>query len=119
MTKLILATRNADVTGLFESAFRAALAAAGATAVQVNVDDDAVGPALRFGPGEPVTALVSLWAPDGGDSLIDLVATAAGEPAIHAYRVSERVRLDPIPVEDGARADVLAQVAILRRPESM
>jgi hypothetical protein len=119
VTKLILATRSTDVSGLLDPAFRGALAAAGATAVQVNVDDDAVGPALRFGPGEPITALVSLWTPGLGREPIELVAEAAGDRAVHAYRVTERVRLDPIPVEDGVRADVLAQVAILRRPESM
>jgi hypothetical protein len=85
----------------------------------VNVDDAAVSPALRFGPGEPITALVSAWTERDPAALTGVVAEAAGDPAPHAYRVGERVRLDPLPVPDGARSDVLAQVALLRRPASM
>lgn len=121
MTKLILALHGADLDDRLRGpSLRAALAAAGASAVQVNLDDAAVAPAMmRFGPAEPVTALVSVWT--GGDpgAAIACVAAAAGEPVPHAYRVSERVRLDPLPVPDGARADVLANIALLRRPESM
>ncbi|GAA0234893.1 EthD domain-containing protein [Cryptosporangium japonicum] len=98
---------------------RGALGAVGVTALQVNVDDGPVAAALRFGPGAPVTALVTAWT--GGDpgAVVATVAAAAGEAEPHAYRVSERVRLDPAPVPDGERADVFAQVALLRRPASM
>ncbi|SHN48173.1 EthD domain-containing protein [Cryptosporangium aurantiacum] len=120
MRKLIVVLHRAELGArLLAAPFRKALAAAGSTAVQVNLDDADVAPALRFGPGEPVTALVSIWT--GGDpgDAVTAVAEAAGEPVPHAYRVTERVRLDPAAVPDGARADAFAQVALLRRPTSM
>jgi hypothetical protein len=117
VTKLIAALHGADLANHLTSAtFREALAATGATAVQVNLDDADVAPAMRFGPGEPITAVVSVWDADT-DAALALLADL--EPGVHAYRVTERVRLDPVPVPDGARADVLANVAVLRRPASM
>jgi len=120
VTKLIFAVHgSADLDSLTDKPFRDALAAAGATAVQLNVDDDAVAPALRFGPGEPIAALISVWTTGDVAAAITAVATASADPDLHAYRVSERVRLDPAPMPDGVRSDVMAQVALLRRPESM
>ncbi|GGL02554.1 EthD domain-containing protein [Nocardia jinanensis] len=121
MTKVILALHVTDPeTRLSAPAFRTALATGGATAVQLNLDDADVAPAaMRFGPGEPITALVSVWT--GGDpaDAVRTVADAAEESALHAYRVREHVRLDPVPVPDGVRCDALVNVALLRRPESM
>jgi hypothetical protein len=118
--KLIVALHGADLDArLCTPPFRAALAGLGASTVQVNLDDAAVAPALRFGPGAPITALVSLWTEGDPAGAIGVVAETAEEPAPHAYRVTERVRLDPAPVGDGVRCDVLAQVALLRRPAAM
>ncbi|GAB2827990.1 EthD domain-containing protein [Actinocorallia aurea] len=120
VTKVVLALHGASLGERLDAAsFREALAAVGATGVQVNLDDADVAPALRFGPGEPITALVSVWT--GGDpaDAVAVVAKAADEPQPHAYRVTERVRLDPAPVPDGVRADVCAQIAVLRRPAAM
>lgn len=120
MTKLIFAVHGSENTpALFEDSFREALSAVGASAVQVNVDDDAVAPALRFGPGEPITALISVWTDGEESATIDVVAAAVNDPTLHAYQVTERVRLDPAPTPDGARSHVMAQVALLRRPETM
>ncbi|NYJ02447.1 hypothetical protein HNR19_003145 [Nocardioides thalensis] len=123
MPKLILALHGADLADLADMlvspAFRHRLAEAGATAVQVNIDDEAVAPALRFGPGEPVTAVVSVWTDRDPLTAIAAVVDAADEPDLHAWRVTEKVRLDPLPAPDGERADVYAQVALLRRPDSM
>lgn len=88
----------------------------GASRLQVNLDDADVAPAMRFGPGEPIVALVSTWDADPARVLDVLGET---DPGLHAYRVTERVRLDPAPVPDGERLDVLANVAILRRPADM
>lgn len=118
MDKLIFALHGDDLgPTLTGSGLRDRLAAAGATAVQVNLDDPAVAEAMRFGPGEPVTAVVSVWS--SGDPALIVEALQEIEPAVHAYRVSERVRLDPVPVPNGTRSDVLANVAILRRPATM
>ncbi|MFI5717689.1 hypothetical protein [Nocardia sp. NPDC051750] len=121
MTKLILALHGAGLGAwLCAPAFRESLAAGGATAVQVNLDDADVAPAtMRFGPAEPITALVSVWTDGDPAAAISTVAHAADEPALHAYRVGERVRLDPVPVPDGSRCDALVNVALLRRPESL
>ena len=98
---------------------RDALAAAGATAVQVNLDDADVAPAMRFGPGEPIGAVISAWTGGPVDAVVGAVTDAANGAHVDAYLVSERVRLDPAPVPDGTRSDVLAQVALLRRPDGM
>jgi hypothetical protein len=120
MTKLMLALHRPDVgTALLSDSFRHNLAATGASALQVNLDDEEVAPAMRFGPAEPITAVVSVWTEENPAAVIAAIAEAAEEPQPHAYSVTERVRLDATPVPDGTRSDVLAQVAVLRRPESM
>lgn len=120
MTKLILVVHGAGRTAaLFDGSFREALRAAGASTVQVNVDDAEVADALRFGPGEPVSALVSVWTQGAPADIVSQVSAATDDPHLHAYRVTERVRLDPAPMPDGVRSDVLAQVALLRRPAEM
>lgn len=121
MAKLIIALHGTDIGDRFHTPeFREALAAGGANAVQVNLDDAEVAPAsMRFGPGEPITALVSVWTDGDPATIVSAVADAAGDPAPHAYRVHEHVRLDPLPVPDGTRCDALANIALLRRPEAM
>jgi hypothetical protein len=120
VTKLVLALHRPDVgRALLSESFRQQLAATGATALQLNLDDADVASALRFGPADPITAVVSVWTDEDPDAVIAAIAEAADELEPHAYRVTERVRLDPAPVPDGTRSDVLAQVALLRRPETM
>lgn len=120
MTKLILAVHGPERTSaLFDVGIRDALRAAGATAIQVNVDDADVADALRFGPAEPVAALVSVWTEGAAADIVRQVSEVTGDPHLHAYRVTERVRLDPAPTPDGVRSAVMAQVALLRRPEDM
>jgi hypothetical protein len=120
MVKVMLALHRPDVGAtLLGGDFRDTLAAAGVAALAVNVDDAEVGPALRFGPAGPISALVSVWTSDDPGDIVTTIAKAVDEPALHAYRVTEKVRLDPQPVADGVRLDALAQVAVLRRPEHM
>jgi hypothetical protein len=119
MTKLVLAIHGDDVGPiLLGPDLRQALAAAGATALQVNVDDEAVVPAMRLHAAQPLSAVVSVWTDGPSGLIVDAVAEAVGsQPS--AYRVTEVVRLDPRPVPDGERAPVLANVALLRRPSDM
>lgn len=120
MTKLIHVVHGSErAATLFDAGLRDALRAAGATAVQVNVDDADVADALRFGPGEPVTAVVSVWTEGAVGDVVRVIGDATADPNLHAYRVTERIRLDPAPMPDGARSAVLAQVALLRRPAEM
>ncbi|GAA3665243.1 hypothetical protein GCM10022237_26610 [Nocardioides ginsengisoli] len=101
---------------LLDPAFRADVAAAGATRLQVNLDDDAVAPAMRFGPGAPITAVVSAWDADAA-ALLDVVRRL--DPDTDAWRVDEREPLVPPAVPDGERSDALANWAFLRRPVAM
>ena len=119
MVKVIAALHADDLRErLFSPSLRSALADAGATALQVNLDDDDVAPAMRFGPAERITALVSVWTDGSPSAAVEVLAEVAGEEP-HAYLVSERVRLDPEPVADGVRADAIVQMALLRWSASM
>lgn len=118
--KTMVALHTADVVPvLMASSFRDALASAGAHAVAVNLDDADVAPGLRFGPGTPISAIVSVWTNGDPEKAVRVITNAVDEPNPHAYRVTEIVRLDPHPVADGVRLDALAQVALLRRPDRM
>ncbi len=116
MTKLILAFHGADLA-LDDVDLRTRLAAEGVTRFQLNIDDVPVAGALRFGPGAPITALVSLWT--DGDPEAAIAVLSDLETDVHAWRVSERRPIEPPAVADGERTDALANVAVLRRPEGM
>lgn len=114
----IIAALHAPSIGaaLLAPGFRSDIAASGATRLQVNLDDEAVAPAMRFGPGAPITAVVSVW----GDSVagaVDVVRRL--DPSADAWLVDEREVLLPPAVKDGERHEALANVAFLRRPETM
>ena len=118
MPKVILALHGELPVGdLGGEPLRTSLAVAGVSAIQLNLDDEPVAAAMRFGPGEPVTGLLSAWTEGDPAATVGIVRELV--PGADAYLVEERVRLDPAPVPDGSRSDVLAQVALLRRPASM
>jgi hypothetical protein len=120
VAKVILALREAQETSwLFDAALRDALRRVGATDFQVNVDDEVVDDALRMDPGEPITAIAMIWTAGDIRAALDVVAGAPGSSRFDAYRVTERIRLDPRPTPDGERADLVAQIAFLRKPDSM
>lgn len=116
--KLIAALHDpAAAPRLLAAPFRDALAATGATRLQVNVDDDAVAPAMRFGPGTPITAVVAVWTATSVDDALGVVRDL--DATTDAWLVEERQPLVPPAVGDGERADALANYAFLRRPEAM
>ncbi len=118
MTKLIFALHGADLgSSLHNPELHVRLSATGVTRFQLNVDDEEVAPAMRFGPGEPITAVVTLWT--DGDAAAAIEVLAELEPGLHAWRVTERRPIDPPVVPDGQRADALANIAVLRRPATM
>ena len=99
-------------------ALRARLREAGGLKLQVNADDEDVAAApLRFGPGTPITAVVSVWV----DGPVEQVVATVREldPTADGWRVEERMPIAPPGVPDGERADALANLALLRRPGSM
>lgn len=115
--KLIYATWDAAAPDrLRDEGLRARLAEAGATAVQLNLDDADVRPAMRLQTGaQPITALVSVWAESAEPTRVlgEWVDTLGG------WEVEERRPLEPPALADGVRADALANVAVLRRPDEL
>ena len=117
VTKLIGIYHGTDVsTALHDPALHTRLREAGATAIQVNLDDADVAPAMRFGPGAPITGFLTVWTEDAA-ATVGLMAGIGTEA--HVYRVTERRPVEPPPVPIGERADALANIAVLRRPETM
>ncbi len=98
---------------------RAAIRAAGATQLQVNVDDAEVAAAkLRISTFDaPVKAVVSVWA-DGDPAPISAVLAGLGERCA-GWEVEERTPLVPPATPDGERCPALAQVVFLRIPAGL
>jgi hypothetical protein len=119
VTKLMFALHDAGLSDtLLSPALRGRLREAGGLRVQVNVDDDDVAAApLRFGPGTPITAVVSVWTDGPAEPLVALLREL--DPTADGWRVEERLPIEPPAVADGERSDALANLAFLRRPGSM
>lgn len=103
---------------------RAALRAAGATRLQLNVDDADVAPAkLRITTFDaPVSAVVSLWTKkdwteNDPAQFSELLAAAADRTA--GWEVEERVPLAPPPTPDGERCPAMSQLGFLRIPPGL
>jgi hypothetical protein len=97
----------------------AALAAAGATRLQVNVDDADVAPAtLRITTfGAPVRAVASVWTERDPEGICGLLAGLAERSA--GWEVEERMPLVPPHTADGVRSPALAQLGFLRIPADL
>jgi hypothetical protein len=95
---------------------RDALRAAGATKLQVNVDDADVAPAkLRITTFDaPVSAIVSIWTENDPASFSELLAAAAERSA--GWEVEERTPLVPPLAPDGERCPAMSQMGFLRIP---
>ncbi len=117
-TKTMFVVR-ADPAPLRAAALRDEMVGAGAVRVQLNVDDEHVAPALRLATAAPVSAVLSVWSDPAHDpaGVAAVVADAVG--ATSGWVVDERRRLDPAERYDGARAEELANVAVLRRPADL
>jgi hypothetical protein len=118
VTKLMFALWGDDLSAtLHDPSLRDLLAAAGVGRLQVNVDDAEVARAMRIPTfDDPIGAIISVWDADPPG-----VATVLAEAAstVAGWRVEERRRLDPPEAWDGSRADALANVAVLRRPDAL
>jgi len=119
VTKLIFALHADGLADVLRSPdLRDRLRAAGARRLQVNLDDADVADApLRFGPGTPVTAVVSVWTDGAEEDVVTVVGDV--DPTADGWRVDERRPIEPPVVADGVRADALANLAFLRRPAAM
>ncbi len=96
-----------------------ALGAAGATRLQVNVDDADVAPAkLRITTfSAPVRAVVSVWTESDPAGISGLLAGLAERSA--GWEVEERLPLVPPHTADGVRSPALAQLGFLRIPAEL
>lgn len=121
MPKLMYAVWGSGLsTALRDPGWHGSLAAAGVNRLQVNVDDEAVAEALRIPTFEqPIGAVVSVWLTDGvaATTLDPIFDQVAGRH--HGWLVAERRPVDPPESWDGSRADALANVAVLRRPDEI
>ena len=108
-------------TTLHDPALHARLAAVGVTRLQVNVDDEAVAPAMRIPTfDDPIGAILSVWTaldgePDGpvSEVLAGVTSRLAG------WEIYERRPIPPPETADGERMDTLANIAVLRRPAEL
>jgi hypothetical protein len=117
--KLVATLWEPDVPALSDPGLREALATAGATRLQVNLDDEHIPETvLRLQAfDEPVTGVVSVWTESPVQAVLDVLRPLARRVA--AWEVDERIPLEPPDVPDGRRTDGLAQVAFLRRPADL
>ena len=117
--KVVLALWNPQPDALLGADLRQALAAAGASRLQVNLDDEDIPETvLRLQAfDDALTCVVSVWT--AGDAEEALSALRPHAARMAAWEVEERTPLVPPDAPDGHRADALAQVAFLRRPPEL
>jgi len=118
VTKTIFVVWGDDLaTNLRDAGLHAQLAAAGVRRLQVNATDEPVAGAMRIDHlDDPIGGFVTIWDGDP-DAVAEVLRTVSA--SVHAYAVDERRRLDPPEEWDGSRADALANVAVLRRPDEL
>jgi hypothetical protein len=117
VSKVIFAVWGDDLpTRLRDGALHERLAAAGVRRLQVNVSDGPVASAMRIDHlADPIRGFVSVWDADPAA----VAAALADVGTVAGYAVDERRRLDPPETWDGSRAEGLANVAVLRRPDDL
>ncbi len=93
------------------------LASAGVRRLQVNLDDADVAPAMRIATGtEHIGAIVTVWS----DADVEVTeALAAATTRLTGWEVDERLPIPPPETPHGLRADALANVAVLKRPDGL
>ncbi|KAA8880396.1 hypothetical protein F3087_41750 [Nocardia colli] len=110
-----------DTGDLLAEDLTARLTAAGALAVQANISDAVVENAmLRLTTfDEPVAAVVSVWLSDRHETaaVADLLASVAKRVA--GWHVEEARPIEPPAVPLRERAPGLANIAFLRRPDTL
>jgi len=118
VTKTIFVVWGDDLaTSLRDQDLHQRLAAVGVRRLQVNVADEHIAGAMRIDHlDDPIAGFVTVWDAEAG-AVVEVLSTVA--TAVHAYAVDERRRLDPPEAWDGSRADALANIAVLRRPDEL
>ena len=97
---------------------RDALRAAGASRLQVNIDDGRVAGALRLTTSDDyIAAIVSVWTDGDLSPVVDVLADQCDRLA--GWQVDERRPIEPPEVGDGRRTDALANIALIRQPADL
>lgn len=119
VTKRMFALWGAPEHDLHDVGLRDALAAHGVSRLQVNLDDEAVAGAMRIPAGEaPIGAVLSTW--DGApEEIVHTLTALASVSQVVGWEVEERRPIEPAESWDGVRAEALANIALLRRPEEL
>jgi hypothetical protein len=127
MEKVIVLLRDAERNDEWCAQLRGPIAdkilALGVQGLSVNVRDDAVRQSLMtlttLEP--PVVAVVSMWAQQSyGDQVKGAVAVLAEQcDRVAAYVVTESTPMPPPATEPGSRTTGLANIALLRRPQTL
>ncbi|AHH16029.1 hypothetical protein NONO_c12220 [Nocardia nova SH22a] len=114
---LLWGPRTADA--LHAPALHRRLAAAGATALQLNVcDADVAAAQLRISTyDEPVAAVAAVWCETDNGPITDALGAVAER--VQGWIVEEREPLHTPRPADGTRYDALANIALLRIPDEL
>ena len=98
---------------------RTALTRAGADRLQVNSGGHAeFADAMRLSTcAPPIDAVASVWTARPAETIVPVLTDLADR--VVGWEVTERRPLEPPPVPDGEQADAMANVAFLRRPDSI
>ncbi|WP_159080346.1 EthD domain-containing protein [Nocardia suismassiliense] len=110
-----------DAGDLLADELTARLAAAGTTALQVNIADAEVSNAmLRLTTfDEPVAAVVSAWISEPRETEAVTKVLAEVAKRVAGWHVEEARPIEPPAVPLGQRAPGLANLAFLRRPDTL
>ncbi len=111
---------GSDLDGALTSPdVRVAMAAAGAYRLQLNIGGDPTfAGAMQLSTfATPIGAIVSIWTEHPAEAIDPVLASLADR--VVGWEVTERRPLPPPEIPDGSRADAMANVAFLRRPESL
>lgn len=122
-TRLITALWNVDADTLRGPDLHQALAALGATRIQVNVSDDAARGGLALAHyDQPIDAVVALTGIGDADTEADVEAALGvlrgAADRVEAWEAALRAPLDP-DLPTGQRVDALANIAFLRHPTEL
>ncbi len=102
---------------LQDEGLHAKLASAGVRRLQLNLDDEAVAPAMRIATGpDHIGAIATVWADDDAEATSLL---AAATTRLAGWQVDERLPIPPPDTAHGERMDALANVAVLKKPDEL
>lgn len=120
LVKTIYALQSGhSVSAALQPWFRHDLSAIGAHRVQINIDDAAVAQAQLRTVNEPapIRTVISIWSDPDTEAVTQIVRNL--DSSASGWQVEERTPMAPPRTPDGQRADTLANMAFLRKPDEL